>query len=336
MAASKQNEIPGTERAAILLLALGEADAAEVLKHLDPREVETVSAVMARLGPFSPERGEAVLKAFEHRLANGGPLQTDGTDYVRKVLTQLFGKQRAEVMLERLLVGGQGAGIEALRWMEPRVINQIIGDEHPQVIASVLSQLEGKISAQVVPLMDEKLRTEVLMRIAKLEELPQAALAELDHVVGKKAANGPQSSTRKIGGTRTVADIVNALDRDTGDSVMLEIESQDAELHQKIKELLFTFDDLKEVDDKGIQALLREVSSDVLAVALRGADPQISDKIYRNMSKRAGEILREDMEARGPVKLTEVEQAQREIVGTALKMSEEGTLILGNSAGEYV
>jgi flagellar motor switch protein FliG len=330
-------EIPGVERAAILLLTLGTDEAAQVLKHLDAREVDAVSAQMARLGNVPTARVEAVLAAFRERVEGSGAIPADSAEYVKKVLSSLFGKQRAELMVERMLVGpGGSSGIEALRWMEPRVVMQIIGDEHPQVIASVLSQVDGRLSAQVLPMLPEKMRTEVLLRIARLEELPQAALTELDQIVGKRAANGGNASARRIGGARTVADIVNAMDRETSESVMATLESENAELHQKIREMLFVFDDLADVDDRGMQAILREVASENLAVALRGAEPAVSDKIFRNMSKRAAEILREDMEARGPVKLTEVEAAQREIIAVAQKLAEEGTIIIGKSSNEYV
>jgi flagellar motor switch protein FliG len=331
------DDIPGVERAAILLLSLGADEAAQVLKHLDAREVDAVSAQMARLGNVSVERVETVLNAFRSRVEVNGPIPPDSAEYVKKVLTSLFGKQRAELMVERMLYGAGGSsGIDALRWMDPRSVMQIIGDEHPQVIASVLAQVDGRVSAQVLPMLPEKLRTEVLLRIATLEELPQNALSELDQLVGKRAQGGAQAGARKVGGARTVADIVNAMERDASDAVMTALESENAELHQKIREMLFVFDDLADVDDRGMQTILREVSSEHLAVALRGAEPAVSDKIFRNMSKRAAEILKEDMEARGPVKLTEVETAQREIVAVAQKLAEEGTIILGKSSGEYV
>jgi flagellar motor switch protein FliG len=330
-------DMSGVERAAILLLSLGADEAAQVLKHLDPREVDAVSAQMARLGNVPVERVEAVLGAFRERVQGSGPIPPDGAEYVKKVLSSLFGKQRAELMVERMLVGaGGGSGLEALRWMDPRNIVQIIGDEHPQVIASVLSQLDGRLSAQVLPMLPEKMRTEVLLRIARLEELPQNALSELDQIIGKRAAGGSQASARKVGGARTVADIINAMEREASEGVMTTLENENAELHQKIREMLFVFDDLADVDDRGMQAILREVASENLAVALRGAEPAVSDKIFRNMSKRAAEILKEDMEARGPVKLTEVEAAQREIIAVAQKLAEEGTIIIGKSSNEYV
>ncbi|SRR5579871_309256 len=335
--ADRSADINGAERAAILLMSLGEADAAAVLKHMDPRDVEAVGLAMSNLQSVPKNRAEVVVQSFVEKVDSGGAFAGDKSDYVKKVMAASFGKQRGELMVDRILAGPSGgAGIDALRWMDPRAVAQLISEEHPQVIASLLAQLDGKLSAKIVPLLPEKLRADVLMRIATLEELPQSALQELDQIVGKRAAGNAQVTSRRIGGTRTVADIVNAMDRETSQSVLGEIESKNSELHTKIKELLFVFDDLVDIDNKGMQAILREVSSDVLSVALRGADPVVAERIYANMSKRAAEILREDMEARGPVKLTEVEAAQREIVTIAQKLAEEGTIIIGSSAGEYV
>jgi len=335
--AERGAELNGAERAAVLLMSLGEQDAAAILKHMDPRDVEAVGLAMAGLQNVSRERAEAVVQSFLQKLDSNDAFAVDKPDFVKKVMSASFGKQRGELMVERILSGGSGgAGIEALKWMDPRAVAQLVGDEHPQVVASLLAQLDGKLAAKIVPLLPEKQRADVLMRIATLEELPQSALQELDQIVGKRAAHGAQVTSRRLGGTRTVADMINAMDRETSNSVLGAIEAQDAELHNKIKELLFVFDDLVEIDNKGIQAVLREVSSDILSVALRGADPAVAEKIYGNMSKRAAEILREDMEARGPVKLTEVEAAQREIVVIAQRLAEEGTIILGSSASEYV
>jgi len=335
--ADRGGDLSGPERAAILLMSLGEQDAAAVLKHMDPRDVEAVGIAMSNLAAVPKNRAEVVVQSFVEKVDSGGTFSGDKSDYVKKIMAASFGKQRAEVMVDRILAGpAGGAGIDALKWMDPRAVAQLVGDEHPQVIASLLAQLDGKLSAKILPLLPEKQRADVLMRIATLEELPQSALQELDQIVGKRAAGNTQVASRRIGGTRTVADIINAMDRETSQGVLTEIESQNSELHHKIKELLFVFDDLVDVDNKGMQAILREVSSDILSVALRGADPTVADRIYSNMSKRAAEILKEDMEARGPVKLTEVEAAQREIITIAQKLAEDGTIIIGSSAGEYV
>jgi flagellar motor switch protein FliG len=197
--------------------------------------------------------------------------------------------------------------------------------------------LEPEQSASILPLLTEEMRTDVLMRIASLNEVPQSALTELDQLVERQANVAPPAVLRRIGGARTVANILNAMEKDKSKEELGKIEQADGDMHQQIKDLLFVFDNLLDVDDRGIQALLREVSSDTLAVALRGAEPEVSDKILKNMSKRAAEILKDDMEARGPVKLTDVEAAQKEIVVIAQRLADEGTINLGGKgAAEFV
>jgi flagellar motor switch protein FliG len=217
--------------------------------------------------------------------------------------------------------------------MDAKAVAQIISGEHPQIGAIVLSHLEPEQSASVLPLLTEEMRTEILMRIASLNEVPQNALTELDQLVEKQANVAPPPQLRRIGGARTVANILNAMEREKSGDELGKIEKANAEMHQQIKDLLFVFDNLMDVDDRGIQALLREVGSDTLAVALRGAEPEVQEKILRNMSKRAAEILKDDMEARGPVKLTDVEASQKEIVVIAQRLAEEGTITLGGKGG---
>jgi flagellar motor switch protein FliG len=257
-------------------------------------------------------------------------------EYVRRVLTQAVGKQKADMLLDRLSNGQIGQGIDSLKWMDAKTVVQIIGSEHPQIIAIVIAHLEPDQAAGVLPLLSDSVRTEVLLRIATLEEVPQTALTELDQLVEKQANVTPPQSSRRVGGPKIVADILNAMAKDKSGEELAKIQNSDGELHQKIKDLLFVFDNLLAIDDKGIQALLREVGSDSLAVALRGAEPGVQDKILKNMSKRAGEILKDDMEARGPVKLSEVEAAQKEIVGIAMRLAEEGTINLGGKGADYV
>jgi flagellar motor switch protein FliG len=258
-------------------------------------------------------------------------------DYVRRVLTQAVGKQKTELLLDRVSTGQTGQGIEALKWMEAKAVAQIISGEHPQIGAIVLAHLEPEQSASILPLLPTEMRTEVLMRIAALNEVPQSALTELDQLVEKQANATPPSALRRIGGARTVANILNSMEKDKSGAELGKIEQADGEMHQQIKDLLFIFDNLLDVDDRGIQALLREVGSDTLAVALRGAEPEVQDKILRNMSKRAAEILKDDMEARGPVKLADVEAAQKEIIVIAQRLAEEGNISLGGKGGaEFV
>jgi flagellar motor switch protein FliG len=335
--ADKPAEIAGTQRAAILLMSLSEQDAANVLKQLDAREVQKLGVAMAELKQITREQMTAVLDNFIGTLDGTANVASGSPDYVRRVLTQAVGKQKTDMLLDRVSTGQTGAGLEALRWMEAKAVAQIISSEHPQIAAIVLSHLEPEQSAAVLPLLTEAMRTEVLMRIATLNEVPQCALTELDQLVEKQANVAPPSPLRRIGGARTVADILNAMEREKSGDELGKIEKADSEMHQQIKDLLFVFDNLLDVDDRGIQALLREVGSDTLAIALRGAEPEVQEKILKNMSKRAAEILKDDMEARGPVKLADVEAAQKEIVTIAQRLADEGTISLGGKgAGEFV
>src|SRR5271154_2404437 len=335
--ADKSDELAGTQRAAILLMSLGEQDAANLLKQLDARDVQRLGIAMAELKQVSRDQMTSVLDTFIGVVDSKANIASGSQDYVRRVLTQAVGKQKTDLLLDRVSTGQYGQGIEALKWMESKAVAQIISGEHPQIAAIVLSHLEPEQSATILPLLSEEMRTEVLMRIATLNEVPQSALTELDQLVEKQANATPPATVRRIGGARTVASILNAMERDKSGEELGKIEKADGEMHGKIKDLLFIFDNLLNVDDRGIQALLREVGSDTLAVALRGAEPEVQEKILKNMSKRAAEILKDDMEVRGPVKLTDVEAAQKEIIVITQRMAEEGTITLGGKGGnEFV
>jgi flagellar motor switch protein FliG len=321
------DELAGTQRAAILLMSLGEQEAANVLKQLDAREVQKLGIAMAELKEVSREQMSSVLDKFIG-IADGKANIAGGShDFVRRVLTQAVGKQKTDLLLDRVSSGHTGQGIEALKWMEAKAVAQIISGEHPQIAAIVLAHLEPEQSAAIMPLLS----------IASLNEVPQSALTELDQLVERQANVAPPATLRRVGGPRSAANILNAMEREKLTDEMGKIEKADGEMHQQIKDLLFVFDNLLDVDDRGIQALLREVGSDTLAVALRGAEPDVQEKVLKNMSKRAAEILKDDMEARGPVKLTDVEAAQKEIIVIAQRMAEEGTISLGGKgAGEFV
>jgi flagellar motor switch protein FliG len=335
--AGKPSDIPGTQRAAILLMSLGEQDAAALLKQLDARDVQRVGAAMATLTEISREQMNAVLETFIGTADSKAGVASGSQEYVRRVLIQAVGKQKADMLLDRLSSGQTGQGIEQLKWMDAKAVAQIIGSEHPQIIAIVMSHLPADQAAGVMSLLAPETRTEVLMRIATLNEVPQTALTELDLLVEKQANVAVQPPARRVGGAKTVANILNSMEREKSTEEMGKIQQVDDELHQKIKDLLFVFDNLLNVDDRGIQTLLREVGSDALALALRGAEPAVQDKILKNMSKRAAEILKDDMEARGPVKLAEVEAAQKEIIAIAQRLAEEGAINLsGKGGGEYV
>jgi flagellar motor switch protein FliG len=335
--ASGSGGLAGTQRAAILLMSLGEQDAASLLKQLDAGDVQKLGLAMAELKEVTRDQMTAVLENFIGIVDGRADVAGSSQEYVRRVLTQAVGKQKADMLLDRVSTGQPGQGIEALKWMEAKAVAQIIAVEHPQVAALVLSHLEAEQSAGILPLLPETMRTEVLMRIATLNEVPQSALNELDSLVARQANAPAAAPLRQIGGVKTVADILNAMNKEKSGAELGKIEQADPEMHQSIKDMLFIFDNLLNIDDRGIQAILRDVGSDTLALALRGAEPEVQDKIMRNMSKRAAEILRDDMEARGPVKLVEVEAAQKEIVIIAQRLAEEGTINLGGKdAGDYV
>src|ERR1700734_2674365 len=262
--ASKSDDLAGTQRAAILLMSLGEQDAANVLKQLDAREVQKLGIAMAELKEVSREQMTAVLDTFIGVADSKGNLAGGSQDYGRRVLTQAVGKQKADMLLDRVTTGQTGQGIEALKWMESKAVAQIISGEHPQIAAIVLSHLEPEQSAGILPLLPEDMRTEVLMRIATLNEVPQSALTELDQLVEKQANATPPATLRRIGGARTVANILNAMERDTSGEELGKIEKADGEMHGKIKDLLFIFEHKLNVADGGIQALLLEVGSETV------------------------------------------------------------------------
>jgi flagellar motor switch protein FliG len=332
---AESSSISGAEKAAILLMSLGEQDAAALLKQLDARAVQKLGTAMATMKDIPRDRVNEVMRHFFKTLESKGGVTTPSTEFVRRVLTNAVGKQRADLLLDRILSGASahGQGIEALRWMDPKAVAQLIGKEHPQVIAIVLAHLDGEQSGAVLELLADETRPDVLVRIATLGEVPQSALTELDQLVERQAMSVASSPLRQVGGTKIVAEIINSIDRGRGAELMEKIQQTDSELHERIKDQLFVFDDILSIDDRGVQSLLREVQSDQLAIALRGAEPAVQDKIFRNMSKRAGEILKDDMEARGPVKVSEVEAAQKEIIAAALRLAEEGTIQIGGRGG---
>jgi len=328
------SKINGIERAAILLLSLGEADAASVLKHMGPKEVQKVGAAMATLGNVSRDQVAAILQDFASMVENQTALGVGAEDYIRKVLVSALGEDKAGGVIDRILLGHNTKGLEALKWMDPRAVAEVIRLEHPQIIAIVLSYLESDQSAAVLGYLPERTRPDLLMRIASLDGIQPSALHELDEILEKQFSGATNVKSSSVGGVKAAANILNFVDSSQEGAIMDTIREIDADVGQKIQDLMFVFENLGEVDDRGIQALLREVSSDSLLLALKGADEIIKEKIFKNMSKRAAEMLRDDLEAKGPVRLSEVETAQKEILAIARRMSEAGDIVLGGKGAE--
>ena len=331
--------LSGTQRAAILLLALGEQDAAEVMRYMGPKEVQSVSLTMAELKDIDKDNVTNVLNDFQQAVGRQTALGIGTDSYLRNVLTKALGPDKANNMISRILMGGQTTGLEELKWMDPRSVVEVVRLEHPQIIAIVLSYLEADHAAQVLQLLPDKVRLDVMMRIASLDGVQPAALRELDQILEKQFAGKSSGSLQSsgIGGVKAAANILNEMDSSVEGKLMESFKEADAGLAEEVEELMFVFENLIDVDDRGIQILLREVTSDKLVVALKGASEALKEKVFKNMSSRAVEMLRDDLDAKGPVKLSEVEAAQKEIVAAARKLAEAGEIaLIGKSGEEYV
>jgi len=333
---SSAESMSGTEKAALLLMTLGEREAAEVLKYMEANEVQQLGTAMATLKSVSRNDADQVLDIFILDVEDQTALGMDTETYVRKLLGNAFGASKANAFIERIVTGDDAKGLDALKWMSSREVVDIIQDEHPQIIAIVLAYLDSAQGAEVVEKLPEELRSDIVMRVARLTDIQQSALAEIESLIASKSADTSRGGTRKVGGDKVAAGIVNALKPERGEKLLEEIKVKNEELSVRIQEMMFVFETLLEVDDRGIQALLREVSNDLLVVALKGCDPEISDKILGNMSKRAATLLREDMDAKGPIKLSDVEQSQKEILDVARRLADAGDINLGQGGEEYV
>jgi flagellar motor switch protein FliG len=330
------DKIKGVERAAILMLALGEKDAAELLKHMGPKEVQDVGMAMASLTDITTDHMEAVMTHFVTTLEKQTSLGLGSDDYIRNMLTSALGSDKAGSVIDRILLGRNSKGLEQLKWMDPRAVAELIRLEHPQIIAIVLSFLEADQAAEVLGQFAERVRTDVVMRIATLDGIQPNALKELDEILEKQFAGASNVKSSSLGGVKAAANILNLLDGAQESKLMEEILDTDADLGQEIQDNMFVFDNLIDVDDRGIQTLLREVASEQLLLALRGADEGLKEKIFKNMSKRAAEMLKDDLEAAAPSKLSDVEKSQKEILQVARRLSDAGEMNLGGGGDEFV
>lgn len=325
-------ELSGVERSAILLLSLGEDDAAEVMRYLSPKEVQKLGITMAALQRVSREEAELVLRDFRERLERMTALGVGTDQYIRNMLTKALGQDKANNLIERILHGGEASGLENLKWMDARAVAELIRLEHPQVVAMVLAYMEPDQAAEVVQFLPERLRHEALLRVATLETVQPGALRELNEIFEQQlSGSGDRVNVSSLGGIKAAADIINKLEGAASTRIMDSIKDQDGDLAQKIQDQMFVFDDLIGVDDRGIQALLRDIPSETLIFALKGASPDLRDKFFKNMSKRAAEMLRDDLEAKGPVRVSEVEGAQKEILAIAMRLEAAGQIALGGS-----
>ncbi len=324
----------GLEDAAILLMSLGEEEAAEVFRHLSPKEVQRLGETIARMKTVPRERVETVLQRFTDDAADTTLLVNDTDEYVKSVLRKALGEDKANLLIDRILQGGDVSGIESLKWMDPGSVAELLRNEHPQIVAAILVHLEYDQAAEVLKQFQERQRNEVMVRVATLDGIQPSALKDLNEVMSKVLAGGERTKKSSMGGVKTASEIINLMGSSVETSVLDFIRGADADLAQKIMDNMFTFDDLMKVDDRGIQALLKEVQSESLVIALKGATAELRERVFANMSSRAAETLREDLESRGPVRLSEVEAEQKDMLKIVRRLADEGQIVLGGGGDD--
>ncbi|WP_292935024.1 flagellar motor switch protein FliG [Noviherbaspirillum sp.] len=319
----------GVMKGAILMLALGEEEAAEVMKYLGPREVQKLGAAMSTMKAVASEQLEKVLDDFRSETEQNTSFGLDSDEYIRTVLTKALGEDKASSLLNRILGTRDASGIESLKWMDAQSVADLVRNEHPQIIATILVHLERYHASEVLTYFSERLRNDVVLRIATLDGVQPAALRELNEVLTKLLTGNESLKKKPIGGVRSAAEILNFLSGEVETSVMDSLKNYDGDMAQKIMDEMFVFDNIIDIDDRGIQILLREVQSESLIIALKGANQDLREKIFKNMSQRAAEMMREDLESKGPVRLSEVEAQQKEILQIVRRLADEGQIILG-------
>ena len=289
---------------------------------------------MAQVDDMTQSKITAVHKHFIDEIQNYSTIGFQSQDFVKRALTAALGEDKAANLIDQILMGSGAKGLDSLKWMDSKQVASIIRNEHPQIQTIVMSYLEAEQSAEILSQFPEKVRLDLMMRVANLEEVQPAALQELNEIMEKQFAGQAGAQAAKMGGLKSAADIMNYLDTNIEGQLMDAIREQDEEMSQQIQDLMFVFDNLADVDDRAIQAILREVQQDSLLKAIKGADDELKDKITKNMSKRAAEMLLDDLEALGPVRISEVETAQKEILSVARRLADAGEIMLGGGGGE--
>ncbi|GAA4496650.1 flagellar motor switch protein FliG [Pseudaeromonas paramecii] len=324
----------GIEKAAVLMLSLNEEDAAQIFRHLEPKQVQRLGMAMASMKDFSHDKVTAVHRLFIEDIQKFSNIGIGSEDFVRKALVAALGEDKAGNLVDQIIMGSGARGLDSLKWMDARQVASIIQNEHPQIQTIVLSYLDPEQSAEILSQFPEQVRLDLIMRIANLEEVQPAALQELNDIMEKQFAGSAGAQAAKMGGLKAAASIMNYLDTNVEGQLMDAIRDSDEEMSQQIQDLMFVFENLIDVDDRGIQTLLREVPGELLQKALKGADDQLKDKVFKNMSKRAAEMLVDDLAAMGPIRISDVEAAQKEILSIARRLSDAGEIMLGGGGGD--
>jgi flagellar motor switch protein FliG len=326
----------GLERSAILLMSLGAEAAAEVFKHLSPKEVQRIGETMTRLRMVSRDRVGEVFEQFQAEAATHGVLVEDNDEYVKDVLRKALGEEKAGLLINRILQGSDTSGIESLKWMDSESVAELVRNEHPQIIASILVHLERDQAGEILTKLSPRVRSDVVLRVATLDGIQPNALRELNEVLSRVLAGADKLKKAALGGPKVAAEMLNGLGATLETEVLEGVRENDEELAQAIQDQMFTFDDIVKLDDRAVQTVLREVASDGLVVALRGSTAEIREKVLKNMSTRAAEALREDLESRGPVRVADVEAQQKEFLKVVRRLAEAGEISMGGAEDAFV
>lgn len=333
---NKGEKRSGPEKAAQFLLVMGEEGAAGVLKHLTTEEIQKIGVEMTRLNEMTTDEVNNILAKFLEDVETDGSISVVADEYTRKVLEQALGIEAAAEILDKILMGGNTKGLDSLKWMEPQLVAGIIKNEHPQIQAIVISYIGQDLAGEVLMHMSDQQVVEILIRMAELDSVDPKALSELNQSLEKQVEGVVSKQSSSLGGVKPVADLLNSFDKSYEEGLMEKIRNTSEELAIRIQEEMFVFDDLKAIPDRDFQKLLRELSTDRLAMALKGADETITEKVIKNMSSRAADIFREDMEELGPVKIIDVEMAQKEVLAVAKKLADAGDIELKEDEGAMI
>ena len=324
----------GYEKAAVLMLSLNEEDAAGIFRHLEPKQVQRLGMTMASMSDFSHDKVTAVHRCFINDIQKHSSIGLDASGFIKDVLVQALGEDKASNLVEQIIMGSGSHGLDSLKWMDARQVATIIQHEHPQIQTIVLSYLDPEQSAEILSQFPEPVRLDLILRIADLEEVQPAALQELNEIMEKQFAGSAGAQAAKMGGLKAAASIMNYLDTNIEGPLMDAIRETDEDISQQIQDLMFVFENLIDLDDRGMQSLLREVPGELLQKALKGCDDALKEKFFKNMSKRAAEMLKEDLKVMGPIRISDVEAAQQEILATARRLADAGEFVLGGGGGD--
>jgi flagellar motor switch protein FliG len=324
--------LSGEEKAAVLLLTLGENAAAEVMRHLEPKDIRRLDGPLTALSDLTPDLRNEVMREFR-TMSSGAVGGIDGKDFMKKILTKALGREKATQFLSTVSTQ-EYVGLDSLKWLDSKALGRMVSAEHPQTAAVILAHLEADQASQVLLQLPEAARVDIVYRLATMEEIQPDVLKELSEVLEAELKIAVEPQGQQLGGVKFLADLMNGLDKTAEQALSTSLAERNAELADSVRQLMFVFDDLAGVDDRGLQDLLKEIGKEDLILALRAAGEPVKDAIFRNMSSRAAELLRDDMEAGGPVKLSDVQKAQRNILQVARKLEEEGRISLGGKGGQ--